>query len=93
MEEYSMLFSFPNQSPSFVHGFEAGMLWREMEAGALTIKRTIHSINLGLVHRMATQSGYSFNSVPTNIDEWTNIELVKGPRIAVVQPPRTGEGG
>jgi hypothetical protein len=64
-EDLGLLFAFPDQSASFVHGFEAGMLWARIEAGEAVIDCgfeegfPLHTDNLELVLRMAAVGSYA----------------------------------
>lgn len=80
--EFGMLFSFPDQSENFVHGFEAGMIWQEMaDAEKFEIDRgfdaglPIHTTNIELVQRMANARGYHLETKDTGLPEWTAIKL------------------
>lgn len=59
---YGLILSFPDQSHSFVHGYEAGLLAARMKAGEAEIdsKKSFpfHRANLELFRRMATLHGY-----------------------------------
>ena len=79
--EMSMLFAFPDGSESFVLGFEAGLLWAEMEnRGTLVIDRgvkegfPIHTENMELVQRMASARSYVLESGVAK-DGWVPVLL------------------
>lgn len=63
---YSLAFSFPDPSPSFVHGYEAGAIGYRMQAGEAEISTTgafpFHVANLELFKRMAAFHGYSLET-------------------------------
>lgn len=80
-EEMSMLFAFPDGSPSFVNGFEVGMIWQEIEGeGKLVIDRgidagfPIHAENVEVVRRMAAARGYKLE-FGAEKDGWVNARL------------------
>lgn len=60
--EFRCLVPFPDKSQSFVHGFEAGMIWQRMVAGEASIggvcEVATHSKNAGVFQRMADAQGY-----------------------------------
>lgn len=58
MAEMNLLVSFPDQSASFVHGFEAGQIWQRLSDGETLIEdQLIHRINAEVIDRMALQHG------------------------------------
>lgn len=72
--EFRCLVPFPDQSASFVHGFEAGMIWQRMNAGEQTIGSDLeiatHSCNLEVFQRMADTHGYLLEIDYCDDDEW-----------------------
>ncbi|QUT07899.1 hypothetical protein KFK14_11220 [Sphingobium phenoxybenzoativorans] len=69
--ELGMLFAFPDASESFTLGFEAGMIWREIDDEApLIIDRgfdagfPVHVENIELIRRMAASRGYTVETKP-----------------------------
>lgn len=46
-------------SPSYVHGFEAGMIWQQMQDQQADIDATVHVENEGTLQAMANASGYT----------------------------------
>lgn len=77
----TLLFSFTDQSDSFVHGFEAGMIHVAMQSSELEIDRgyeegfPIHSDNLETLARMAASYGYEMEHRPTDYPEWTAVRF------------------
>lgn len=63
---WGLLVAFPDGSPSFVHGFEAGQLWQRIRDGreAEIEKLTIHAANEEVVQRMATSEGWECEFEP-----------------------------
>ena len=77
-ERWGLMVAFPDQSASFVHGFEAGQLWAAMEAGTADLERTVHAENCEVIKRMARRMGYevaAWNS--TAVPGWVNVALRK----------------
>lgn len=86
--KYGLLVSFEDQSPSYVHGFEAGMLWHRMEAGAeAEIELMVHSANRETINRMAIAKGWTATFAATEYDEWLNLELVKAKKAPELPNP------
>lgn len=80
MAEMSLLFSFPDDSDSFVHGFEAGMMWQRMQAGETPIvtDMPVHIANRTALERMARAGGYLMSVVDLMPDEtWMHVEFQK----------------
>lgn len=83
--EMEMAFSFPDQSASFVHGYEAGKLDARMEAGESVIDCgcsegfPLHEENIDLVQRMAAFYGYKV-TIEGSSDGWANVFLEHSPR-------------
>jgi hypothetical protein len=63
---YLLLVAFPDGSPSFVHGFEAGQIWRRMREGreAEIENLTVHAANEEVVRRMAVSEGWECEFEP-----------------------------
>lgn len=75
---YDLIVSFPDPSPTFVHGFEAGMLWQMMQSGAVAeIDRSTHAENREIIARMAVAAGWTVDVTPTDIDGWDRTVLAK----------------
>lgn len=87
--EYGLIVSFPDPSESFVHGFEAGMIWARMEARERKFSATVHDENCDVLRRMATASGYEMSATYTVVDGWIDAEFELTPRT----PLRVIRGG
>lgn len=57
-EEYGLLVSFPDQSETFVLGFEAGQLFEALKFGQ-NDDLTMHSANEEMFRRIARHYGYT----------------------------------
>ncbi len=77
----AMVFAFPDGSASFVNGFEAGMIWAEIERGESVIDRgfdegfPIHTENVELAQRMARSRGYQLETREGGAEGWTAARL------------------
>lgn len=58
---YGLIVSFPDQSASFVNGFEAGQVWSALESGAYDVSNgyQCHEENREVILRIARHFGYS----------------------------------
>jgi hypothetical protein len=75
---YRLLVSFPDQSPSFTYGFEAGCLWTTMRQGGLAeIAATTRVENREVIRRMADHLGYALDVEPTETEGWDDTTLMK----------------
>lgn len=95
-EEMSLVFGFPDQSESFVLGFEAGQIWQQIDdIGELEINRgfgegfPVHASNLTVIQRMAAARNYRLE-IGVAADGWVPVRLIyqggKKPILAVVKP-------
>jgi hypothetical protein len=81
--DFKPLVSFPDQSDSFVHGFEAGMIWQQMQDGASPIGThglPYHTENVEVIKRMADAAGYQVIDVTRVDDCWTSVVIDKLPQ-------------
>lgn len=78
--EFRCLVPFPDQSASFVHGFEAGMIWQRMVAREAVIgsadEVATHAENAAVFQRMADAQGYDLTIEPP-VDGWIVATFVK----------------
>lgn len=80
MTAFAPLFSFPDDSDSFVHGFEAGMMWQRMQAGETPIATDmpVHIANRKVLERMSAAAGYVMTVVDLMPDDtWMDVEFHK----------------
>lgn len=72
----AMVFAFPDDSASFVNGFEAGMIWAAIERGDNPIDRgfdegfPIHVENVEIAQRMAQSRGYRLETRECGAEGW-----------------------
>lgn len=59
-DDFKCLVPFPDESPSFVYGFESGMIWQRMESDETEIETNVplHYENRKVFERMASARGY-----------------------------------
>lgn len=88
-ERYRLIVAFPDGSPSFVHGYEAGKLGYRMQFTAeQTIEEMVHTANEEVLRRMAVAYGWSAEFEISEIEEWTTVRLTRLPakkHLAVVK--------
>ncbi|TCU34029.1 hypothetical protein [Rhizobium azibense] len=81
--EFQCLVPFPDQSDSFVNGFEAGMVWQRMINGERLIggneEIAMHSANADVFRRMASAHGYDV-TVERCDQEWAIFTFTKWPK-------------
>lgn len=77
-DAYGLLVAFDDQSPAYVYGFEAGMIWAQMRAGTTSgIEVTTHAENRETIRRMAISDGWTIECNPSEVDGWDYTVLVK----------------
>jgi hypothetical protein len=76
-EHWHPVVTFVDESESFVHGFEAGLVWAQIEAGAQVVERTVHAANQRLFRRMAGRMGYRFEFERSEVDGWAYLRMEK----------------
>jgi hypothetical protein len=85
--EYGLVVSFPDQSASFTHGFEAGRLDQRMSTSETPIEECVHSDNEEVLRRLAEHQGYAVEWRASEVEGWSYIELRKvRPSGKVVNP-------
>lgn len=67
---------FVDTSESFCNGFEAGIVWCDMERGAHIEKKTIHSVNAEQYRLMAKRFSYSLEIEQTEIEGWSYMTAI-----------------
>jgi hypothetical protein len=85
-EGWSLILQFPDGSPSFVHGFEAGRLWHRLEIEYEPIEQMINVENREIVVRMAAAKGWTVEFEDRLAGIWLNVKLERGrgPTLRVV---------
>lgn len=70
-------------SPSYTHGFEAGMVWQQMQDRHADIHVTAHVENEGTFRNMANAAGYDLDwHVMNDADEgWAAVSLHRRPHV------------
>lgn len=86
---YGLLVSFPDQSETFVLGFEAGQLWEIMRVQSGTFISTVHAKNRELVTRMAASCGLTPEFTALEGDDsgtYLSVKFTRGtkPKLTVV---------
>ncbi len=68
--QYGLIVAFPDQSPSFVHGYEAGQIATEMQNRPSEIEKTVHAENKEILTRIALSQGYSVDFKNSGVNEY-----------------------
>lgn len=70
----TLLVPFEDQSENFTCGFEAGMIWAEMEQNLPNIQRTVKATNMAVLKKMAAGRGYAIQfsdcMIEGSLSEW-----------------------
>lgn len=82
--EFRCLVPFPDQSASFVHGFEAGMIWQRMikgepQIGGFDDEIAAHFENAAVFRKMADAQGYDLDLSDFG-NGWIIATFTKRPR-------------
>lgn len=86
MSEHSLIISFDDQSESYVLGFEAGLLYQQLETGLVVEPYSVHANNAPTLTRIAQHFGFCASLTSTGVDGWSTIELSRGkPKLEVVR--------
>ncbi len=66
MSEWGLVVAFPDESPSFVHGYEAGALAERMKRGdvAEIERETVHAANEEIIRRLCVAYGWDCEFEP-----------------------------
>lgn len=73
--EYELTFRFPDQSPSYTHGFECGTINGRMLAGE-SFEAIIHATNRQTIQDLAEMRGYAVTFSFLN-DDWLQLSAEK----------------
>ena len=76
--EWKPLVAFSDdESSSYVHGFEAGVIWQQMEDKHAEIDATVHVENEGTLQNMANAAGYAMIFNVLTHDDWQGWAVVQ----------------
>lgn len=79
--EFRMLVRFPDQSPSFAYGFEAGTIWTDMIEGREIRDRAVNEHNRAVIEEMANARGYDIQRLePSEVPGWLWLTAVPAPK-------------
>lgn len=76
-ETFELVVSFPDQSASFVNGYEAGMIWERMKTTNEEFECTTHSENREVLKRMSINLGWSMEHKECEIEGWDECKFTK----------------
>lgn len=84
---YGLLVSFPDESDSFVHGFEAGQLWSVLDRGDVNPDGHLcHAQNFEVIRRMARHFGYTVE-FREDANCWATAVFTRGRRPTLTVVP------
>ncbi len=83
--EYGMVVSFPDQSETFVLGFEAGLISQRMKSGEQDFEVTMHTKNAEVIRRMVKAEDLQVQITETEVDGWSNARVTLRPRLKLVK--------
>ena len=70
---WKCLVAFPDESASFVHGFEAGIVWECLQHDEAVFETVVHEANRKVLERMALASGYVAEWAEPFDEEWVQV--------------------
>lgn len=76
----SMIMPFKDQSESFTHGFECGLIWQKMDAGESFNRYVFHKKNEMEVEKMCKRFHYEYLLIFIN-DEWSELTAKRSHQI------------
>lgn len=72
MEDYTLLMPFKDETPNFVHGFEAGQIWEKMKRNEKFDSYLFHTENKKQIEMMCKRFHYTYRV--DKIDEtWSSL--------------------
>jgi hypothetical protein len=74
MSGHNLVFSFPDQSPSFAHGFACGRIWERMTESDKPITQTMLAENRDTIEAMAMAKGWDEKIVILD-EHWIEVTL------------------
>lgn len=80
---WSLVLAFPDETPSFAHGFEAGRIYERIcrmnvgEDAVAEIVEITNAENRELVQRMAAVKGWAVEIAPTGTEGWDSVTFRK----------------
>lgn len=74
---WGLIVAFPDDSPSFTNGYEAGQIGRRMQCAEPSIETTLHTENAEVISNMALHYGYTVDIKPTDVAGWSECKLTK----------------
>lgn len=73
-DEYGLVLAFPDQSPSFAHGFTCGRIWQQMSENKPVIQETVLAETQTTIEAMAMSKGWT-EEVTDIGDGWLTVRL------------------
>lgn len=89
--ERGLIVSFEDQDPRYTYGFEAGMIWQQMQDGAERFEQVVRSENCTTIKRMCEAEGYGCDLEGCETEGW--MMFIAWKRSAKPPKFRLVEGG
>tara|TARA_B100002049_G_C15942970_1_gene317166 strand:- start:269 stop:553 length:285 start_codon:yes stop_codon:yes gene_type:complete len=83
--EYGLIVSFPDQSETFVLGFEAGMIWQRLESGETEFEAVAHAGNSEVIYRMANAKNLDANIHESDVEGWVEVYIKPKAKLKLVK--------
>lgn len=74
-KESTLLMPFLDESSSFVHGFECGKLWNQIEEGETVELQLIHTENVNQIELMCKSFGV-YHEIKIYDDTWAYVTVL-----------------
>jgi len=74
---WQLVMAFPDQSPSFAHGFACGRVWEQMKSGRSPIDGMLPAECRTTIEAMAMANGW-VERIDRVDDDWIRVTLTKG---------------
>lgn len=86
-EKFELAVVFDDQSPSFVHGYEAGQISQLLRGPQVSMSTTVHVANKEVLAKIADMRGFTVTYEDTVYSEWVHAAFeikVAKPKLTVV---------
>jgi hypothetical protein len=74
---WRLLVAFPDQSPSFAHGVEAGKIWMRLKTEAGTIECVTMVENAEVLRRLAEYQGWRVEHTLSEVAGWNQTTFTR----------------
>ena len=78
--ERGLLVSFEDQHPRYTYGFEAGMIWQQMQGGADSFEQYVRAENRLTLERMCDAENFGFDFGDGEVEGWIIFTAWRRPK-------------